>query len=398
MTMPSRKQIHPVLLRVLAQLGGRARPRDIIPEVTKAFPDLTEEDLKRAKPSDPNSNMWENRVHGARQDLVQSGRIGKSERGWWALAEAVDQPSILDIELDDEPPQAVADSEPPTFRIVADPTEAIAVELEEAGRDSQSPSRLEEAVKDAMEFLGFEARKISGSGETDVLAEARLGKNRYTIVLDAKSTASGNVAAGQVDMLSIKRHRESHAAHHACVVGPGFAGGELRERAIEFDTSLLTTTALAELVRLHGSEPATLTELRAVFQSSPMADDVVADVRSATVHRAAKRRLLLRVIELIEEFNHSQPDVVLANPHGILAATVADPTRDFSDATPADVEQALELLSMLGVISPTDDGGYLSETSQSGALDLLRAFGSLDGESSPTPQQEDSAAGSVEAI
>lgn len=397
MVMPTRKQIHPVLLHVLEQLGGRARPRDVVPEVTRAFPKLTEEDLKEGRASSPNSSKWENRVHWARMDLVKLGLIDKSERGWWVLADTSTKPSLADDEPDDELPQTVAESEPPTFRIIADPTEAIALELEEAGRDSKSPRRLEEAVKDAMEYLGFDARTIGGSGETDVLAEARLGKNRYTVVLDAKSTASGNVASSQVDMISIKQHRESHAAHHACVVGPGFAGGELRQRAIDFDTSLLTTTALAEVVRLHGSEPATLTELRIIFQNSPIADDVVEDVRAATAHRATKRRLLLRVIELIEGFNRSQPDVVLANPHGILAAIVTDPTRDFSGTAPLEVEQALELLSMLGVISPTDDGGYVSETSQSGALDLLQTFGNLDSEPPPTPEQSDFAAGGVDA-
>ena len=53
MVMPTRKQIHPVLLHVLEQLGGRARPRDVVPEVTRAFPKLTEEDLKEGRASSP---------------------------------------------------------------------------------------------------------------------------------------------------------------------------------------------------------------------------------------------------------------------------------------------------------------------------------------------------------
>ncbi len=383
MTMPTRKEIHPVLLRVLRELGGRARARDVVPLVTQGFPQLTEQELAEPQ-ANGKGNKWTNRVRWARQDLLISGLLDGTERGWWKLAEIEDKQqshvvvsnSALGPE-EEEPPLADPAEEPPPFRIVPDPTEAIAVELEVAALDSGSPRRLEEAVKEAMEHLGFDAWMIGGSGQTDVLASAPLGLNRYSIVLDAKSTASGRVGMGQVDLLSIRRHREENQANYACIVGPGFADGELPERAREFQACLLTTSTLAELVRLHGEEPATLTELRSVFSESPFGERAMERIHTAATDRRRHRQLLRRILRLIQEFNLNQPNVVLAKPDSILAVISTEHPQGTSWATLEDVTRALSILEVLGIIAPAESGGYTSQTSLKGALDLLEAFGSV---------------------
>ena len=54
--------------------------------------------------------------------------------------------------------------------------ETLAAEIIEASTDSRNPDRFERAVRDAFDFLGFEAQRLGGPGKTDVLLTALLGK------------------------------------------------------------------------------------------------------------------------------------------------------------------------------------------------------------------------------
>ena len=70
----------------LLDLGGEGRPRDVIPIVTEAFPQITTEDLARLRKN--GDSFWENRVQWARQDLVDVGKVASPVRGVWALSDA----------------------------------------------------------------------------------------------------------------------------------------------------------------------------------------------------------------------------------------------------------------------------------------------------------------------
>ena len=51
---------------------------------------------------------------------------------------------------------------------------ALCEELRQAQHDTTNPDRFEDAVQAAFEALGFEAERIGGSGEADVVARASL--------------------------------------------------------------------------------------------------------------------------------------------------------------------------------------------------------------------------------
>ena len=57
MTLPSQTEIRPVLLRVLHELGGRARRRDAVPAVVAAFPQITDEELAEPQASGKRSKL-----------------------------------------------------------------------------------------------------------------------------------------------------------------------------------------------------------------------------------------------------------------------------------------------------------------------------------------------------
>ena len=87
MALPTQAEVKPVLLDVLAALGGRARPREVYPYVTDRFPQITPEDVS-ALVGRGRTPQWQNRVQWARQNLVEEGLIDASERGIWQLTPA----------------------------------------------------------------------------------------------------------------------------------------------------------------------------------------------------------------------------------------------------------------------------------------------------------------------
>ena len=283
---------------------------------------------------------------------------------------------------DDDAPEAAA----PALSVVAPQPERIAEEIRFAAVDSGSPARLEAAVAEALGFLGFEAEHRGGPGQTDVVAYAELGVDRYSIVLDAKSSGQGRVMEGQIDWVTIQEHQRREHADLCCVVGPGFAAGRLPERAREYRTRLLDAEQLARAVRLHAESPLNLAELRPLFSDQPDADAVLRDLATASSERARRVRLLRRLLETIDSLNRTQPDAVLAKPDLLLGSMLAQPGEP-QGTTRAEIEGALNLLETTGILRRSNGEGYVSQTTTSGAEQILAALAAAPSVQQPVPAE-----------
>ncbi len=372
MVLPTQREIRPVLLDVLTALGGRARPAQIYPGVTARFP-LTPTDLA-ALLRDGRTSLWQNRIQFVRQALVTDGLIDASERGIWQLTDAGRvavqtplPPSQVEA-LEEEPPPAEPEQLKP------EETTDLVAALRAAATDSANPLRLEKTCASAFRFFGFDAEEIGGPGNTDVLLLAPLGVHQYTVVVDAKSTGKRHVANAQVDWLSIKKHREHLNADYACVVGPSFGGGYLVERATEFGIVLLSVDELSEILELHSQAPFALTELRLIFEATPLARAALPRLRAVARDRRRFQLLVERVLTLIDNFNRIQPDLIVAKPETLQALALASLDERLTGTTIDEVTRVLALLAGAGVLTLLPAGGFASTTSFAGAL---RRLGSI---------------------
>ena len=155
----------------------------------------------------------------------------------------------------------------------------IIPKLKETQIKSQSPNEFEEAIKLAFDFLGFEAELIGGSGDTDVILTANIGKESYKINVDGKTSASGKISDSQIDWLSLTDHKQKNKSDFVVVVGPNFSGGNLEKRANDHGVCLLKTDDLIQLVNAHSEFPFTLIELKNLFAGkgdrSPQLNDLL---------------------------------------------------------------------------------------------------------------------------
>ncbi|WP_181871133.1 restriction endonuclease [Sphaerisporangium album] len=172
---------------------------------------------------------------------------------------------------------------------------AVIAQLRQYGNVGTDSRDFEEAVAQAFAFLGFQAEHLGGSGRTDVLGIAQLAtKDRYRIIVDAKSSGSGQVAESDVKFDALRDHKRKHKADHVVVVGPDFAP-RLKNWAAENEVILLRIEDLATLLDQHSRNPMPLTELRDAFSRIDTFSDDLAER-----YQALERRSLLmrRIIDL----------------------------------------------------------------------------------------------------
>ncbi|AQZ65496.1 hypothetical protein BKM31_32175 [[Actinomadura] parvosata subsp. kistnae] len=128
----------------------------------------------------------------------------------------------LQLHIEAEP-EETGTAEPQNAPPYPEP-EAVIAQLRQYGNVGTDSRDFEQAVARAFAFFGFQTEHLGGSGRTDVLGIAQLAtKDRYRIIVDAKSSGSGQVAESSVKFDALRDHKRKHKADHVVVVGPEFA-------------------------------------------------------------------------------------------------------------------------------------------------------------------------------
>ena len=112
-----------------------------------------------------------------------------------------------------------------------------------------SGAAFETSIECAFQHMGFQAQRISGAGDTDVLVQWYDGNGSLrTAIIDGKSTVSGHVTHTSVSEVAISSHKDKHAAEFVAIVGSSFSGDTIRNAAKKQEWVLITAAELGELV------------------------------------------------------------------------------------------------------------------------------------------------------
>ena len=263
---------------VIAQLHARIRFVGEMLELLRSNPASTDSLLKMA--NDKYSMGWSTKAQIQRRRgwFQSAGVTTQNDDGHVALTAS--GRDLLD-RLGLHPPEAEPDHSPPNpdgKGVVEDSEgpipppahgESVALlvaDLHRTSVDSANPDDFEHIVRDVFEFLGFKAEQLGGSGKTDVVADADLGRDdSYRVIIDGKTTSRGAISDGQIDWDTIDDHRAQHDADYVVIAGPAFGGDRLRDRADKHAATLLTAGDLEDLVRQHAETPLGLDAYRSLF-------------------------------------------------------------------------------------------------------------------------------------
>lgn len=254
------------------------------------------------------------------------------------------------------PSTTVSESDGSAAENAPSPAEALAREIRDAATNSKSPDRLEIAVRDALRFLGFDAEKLGGSGKTDVLATAPLGKNdSFTVAIDAKTVGSGSLGDHQVDWVTLEEHRKQHNADYSMLVGPNPSGQRLMNRAIDQSVAVLSTEQLADLCIQHAEAPLGLKDYRALFESGGAVDTTPTSRTAEDLGRL--RNLAVELCEKLAERTGAFGPLTASQ----LMVMVDQPDKPSSEQ---EIQQTLDTLAspLVGAVQGTASAGYVLAT------------------------------------
>lgn len=129
--------------------------------------------------------------------------------------------------------------------LIVPPKEVVNLEDELllTSKDSSHPKNFEIALAKFFNELGFSARRIGGSGETDVLIFEPV-----RFIVDAKSTKADSKSS--INFTRIKRHMKKNDAEFMVIVSVGFDPAVCRDAEMEGAT-LIDVQTLITLLKIH---------------------------------------------------------------------------------------------------------------------------------------------------
>lgn len=188
--LPKQKDIEIPLLKVLVEIGGEGRPKEIYPLVTKKFPEVPSEDF--LEQISRGMNKWTNRIQWVRQRLINKGEIHSPRRGIWAITEAgrmrIKTPGTTSVE------------EQNFEELYQDYEAAIKSRLLD-NLNNLSPRQFEAFSKKLMEAYGFvdvEITDVGPDGGIDGYGKLRLGLATINAAFQCKRW-KGSVGRTEVD-------------------------------------------------------------------------------------------------------------------------------------------------------------------------------------------------------
>jgi hypothetical protein len=208
-------------------------------------------------------------------------------------------PDLIE-ETEPDAPVAVDDDPPAPLLVVKEEGDRLAERIKRASLESDDATGFERVLVETFRFLGFEAEHRSGPGDTDVLVKAPLGQETFSAVIDGKSSRHGKVSKQQIDWWALGRHKTQHRADYILVVAPGFSSGDLLDNAAKTEAALITADDLAAVVRLHGSTPLSLTDLRELFRYVGHPELPLQRIQEKAAEVARLQRLLPDILRTFE--------------------------------------------------------------------------------------------------
>ena len=145
--------------------------------------------------------------------------------------------------------------------------------LQEAARDPGAEGKasgvaFEEAIAEMFRLMGFDARRIGGAGDTDVVVHWKEADGKtVTAVVDGKSKSSGQVSHSDISDVAIDTHKDKNGAEFVAIIGPGFSGDTIRNHARKKSFALVTDKELSEIAKTSKSLGLSLHEIALIFKT-----------------------------------------------------------------------------------------------------------------------------------
>ncbi len=149
---------------------------------------------------------------------------------------------------------------------------AIFEALRTASRDPMVAGKasglaFEEAIADVFRYMGYDAKHIGGSGDTDVVVRWKDEEGKIiTAIVDGKSKTNGSVVHSDISDVALETHKEKNNADFVAIVGPGFSGDTIKNHARKKGFALVTDVELIDIAKSSKELGLSLTDIAYLFK------------------------------------------------------------------------------------------------------------------------------------
>lgn len=215
----------------------------------------------------------------------------------------------------------------------------------------------EESIAAVFRYMGFDAKRIGGSGDTDVIVRWKDNEGKTIVaIVDGKSKSSGTVTHSDISDVAIETHKEKNNADFVAIIGPGFSGDTIKSHARRKRFALVTDLELidiAEKSKLLGLSLAEISLLFKVPNGLSQLDELI----------SAKKRdieIITLVISTFKEEQEVMDSLCARDLYFLLRKTNVSPSME-------ELIRAFEILSKeeIGVLSQVKGASSLENVTYS---------------------------------
>ena len=144
--------------------------------------------------------------------------------------------------------------------------------LSKAARDPVAGGKapgvaFEEEIAAVFCHMGFDAKRVGGSGNTDVVVRWKDDEGKMiTAIVDGKSKSNGSVTHTDISDVAIETHKGKNNAEYVAIIGPGFGGDTIKNHARKKGIALITDTELIEIAKTSQILGLSLSEISIMFK------------------------------------------------------------------------------------------------------------------------------------
>jgi len=156
----------------------------------------------------------------------------------------------------------------------------------------------EEEIAKVFKYMGFEAKRIGGSGNTDVVVKWTDQDGKMVVgIVDGKSKTSGQVSHGDVSDVAIETHKEKNNADYVAIVGAGFSGDTIKNFAVKKGIALITDKELIDIAQSSRELGLTTQEIAMLFKTP----DGLSNLEDIISNKQREKNLIKEVVSTFKK-------------------------------------------------------------------------------------------------
>jgi len=231
--------------------------------------------------------------------------------------------------------------------------------LRTAARDPMAAGKasgvaFEESIASVFRYMGFDAKRIGGPGDTDVIIRWKDNEGKTIVaIVDGKSKSSSTVTHSDISDVAIETHKEKNNADFVAIIGPGFSGDTIKSHARKKGFALVTDSELIDIAKNSKVLGLSLVEISLLFK----VPNGLSQLDELISKRKREIEIITLVISTFKQEQEAMDSLSARDLYFLLRRTNVSPSME-------------ELISAFEILSK-EEIGVLSQVKEASSLENI---------------------------